>query len=116
MLDAILTIFMLVSEGQRKHEMSAKRLNMLLDIIEAVEGKEPSDNTFLKFQNIMNASTNLLMNLLFLIRAPEVVPLVLIAFSKSTRLDKIVKYSWTLESFLCRIYIHCISARFICCC
>jgi hypothetical protein len=92
MLGSILTIFMLVNEGQLKHELTQKRFSMLLSIVSAVEGEEPSDSTFLKFQNIMNASTSLSLNLMFLIKVPEFIPLVMVAFSRSKRLAEVLRF------------------------
>jgi hypothetical protein len=56
MLDAILTILMLVTEGQRRHALGQRRFNLILDIVAAVEGDEPSDATFRKFQNVLNSA------------------------------------------------------------
>jgi hypothetical protein len=105
MLEAILTILMLVNEGQRKHELTQKRFNMLLSIIAAVEKEEPSDATFLTLQNIMNASRNLSVNLMFLIKVPEFAPLAMMAFSRSRRLPVVLKYFLDLAKYsVCNIF------------
>jgi hypothetical protein len=65
---------------------------MLLSIVINIEGDAPSDGTFLKLQNIMNASPNLVMGLNFLTKAPEYDPLVLLVFTRSQRLNEILKF------------------------
>jgi hypothetical protein len=106
MLDDILTILMLITQSQTTHTLTRKRLNMLLKIITAVEKNEPSDSTFLKLKNIMNASTNISMNFPFLIKAPSILPVVLLSFAKSSRLALVLD----LFMSLCRHSLSNVSA------
>jgi hypothetical protein len=79
---------MLIRQTQRQYELPDARLVMVA-----------SDATFLKFQNVMNASKNLSMGLMFLIRVPEVIPLVLLAFAHSRRLADILNFLLSLGKY-----------------
>jgi hypothetical protein len=92
LFDGIFNLLMLVTEGQKKQDLSQKRFNLILDIIAEVEGAEPSQATFRQFLNMLNASTNLSMNLPFVIKVPEVIPLVLVAFSRSRQLPAVLAH------------------------
>lgn len=99
MLEAVLSMLLLIAQGNLNLLVNSTRFNNILNLIHSVEGDEPSDTTFLKMQNLMNASTNLAMNMMFLIRIPDVLALVLIAFSKSKRLSKILETIMNLCTF-----------------
>jgi hypothetical protein len=90
--EIVFTMLMLVTEGQTIRDFSHKRFNLILDIVSTIEGAEPSLAIFRKFQNMLNASTNLSMNLPFLIKVPSVIPIVLIAFSRSRMLAHVLAF------------------------
>jgi hypothetical protein len=92
MFGLILAIFTLVNENQLKPGLTQKCFLMLLSILSDVEGEELSDGTFLKFQNIINASTSLTPDLMFLIMVPELISLFMVAFSRSKRLAEVLRF------------------------
>lgn len=99
MLEAVLSMLLLIAQGNLNLLVNSTRFNNILNLIHSVEGDEPSDLTFLKMQNLMYASTNLALNMIFLIRIPDVLALVLIAFSKSKRLSTILEHIMKLCTF-----------------
>ena len=89
-LEMTLMICALLTQSQKSIEVNNKRFNMILDVLNHVEKNEPSDSTFLSLQNQMNASSNITLEQMFIIQAPMVIPIILAAFSQSTRLNAII--------------------------
>lgn len=89
MLDCVMTMSLLIAQKNHNLLASSNRFNNILNLIESVEGTEPSDQTLLRLQNFLNLSTNLAMNMMFLIKIPDALPILLISFSKSKRLANI---------------------------
>ncbi|OHT09259.1 hypothetical protein TRFO_21910 [Tritrichomonas foetus] len=105
MLEAVLSMLLLIAHGNTGFLMDLVRFNNILNLIHSVEGDEPSDSTLLRMQNLMNLSTNLALKMMFLIKIPEVLPLILISFSKSKKLHEIIEMIMNLCRFsLSNIY------------
>lgn len=106
-LEMTLMICSLITQSQKSIELNSERSNMILDILEAVEGNEPSDSTLMSLINQMNASTNITANQMFIIQAPTVIPIILAAFSRSKRIDSIINLFYDLVSFSVRNITMC---------
>lgn len=102
-----LMICSLITQSQKSIEVNSQRNKMILDIMESVEGTEPSDSTLMSLINQMNASTNITPGQMFIIQAPAVIPIILAAFSRSKRLDSIINLFYQLVSFSVRNITMC---------
>ena len=69
---------------------------LLSNIIRAVEGKEPSLQTQLKYYTMMSCSNQTCEDALYLIKAPQFIPLILVSYSQSTKLTKLIEYFTSL--------------------
>lgn len=106
-LEMTLMICSLITQSQKSIEVNSERNKMILDILKAVEGDEPSNSTLMSLINQMNASTNITPGQMFIIQTPAVIPIILASFSRSKRLNSIVNLFYDLASFSVRNIAMC---------
>lgn len=94
--EKILLIITLVFQNDFHFEITTKRFNLLLDLIYLIEGNEVLDSTFIKLQNLLGNSTNLSKDFLFKIQNPDFIPIILISYSKSKKLFKVIDFFYNL--------------------
>lgn len=90
LLMAVLQLCGLIAQSLGSFEITSSRFNSLVDLIRITEGNEPSDVTMNKLLNLMSSTTSMQTNLQFLIKFHNIVPVILIAFSQSDRLEYIL--------------------------
>ncbi|OHT05691.1 hypothetical protein TRFO_05834 [Tritrichomonas foetus] len=106
-LGMTMSICALITTSQNSIEVNSERYNLILDIIYKIEQNEPSDSTLQSFLNQMNASTNTAIDQMFLIQSFDVIPLILVAFSKSERINTIIDLFQRLCLYSVKNIIQC---------
>ncbi|OHT08042.1 hypothetical protein TRFO_23575 [Tritrichomonas foetus] len=71
---------------------SSEMFQLLSEIIRSVEGNEPSLTTQLKFYNLLSGANQSTDDALFLIQAPQFIPLFLVAYSQSVKINKLIDF------------------------
>lgn len=92
LLQECFSFLSILSQSSSSFYFSSEMFQLLADIIRSVEGKEPSLETQLKFYGMMSGSNQTLEDALYLIKAPQFIPLILVSYSQSTRLTKLIEY------------------------
>lgn len=98
-LEMEMLICSLIAQSQSSFDVTSTRFSLILESIHNVEGDDPSDSTLLNMRNWLSLSTNLALDLMFTIQIPDVVPLIIVTFSKSNRLEMIIEMFYKLCLF-----------------
>lgn len=97
--ELVMTMFTLVTQSQKELTLTDEVFGSILDIRKSVEGDSPSDNFVLACLNLMNASTNLSLELLFSIENVDVIPLLFCSYCDSPNVSYCIDLFQRLCSF-----------------
>ena len=89
-LDLVMTTFTFVTQSRKELDLTDEMFETILDLRKDIEGNEPSENFVLACLNLMNASTNLSLDLLFGIELVEVIPLLMCSYCDSSKLVYVI--------------------------
>ena len=86
----VMSTFTFVTQSRKELKMTDAMFQTILNLRKDIEGSEPSDSFVLACLNLMNAATNVSLDLLFNIEIVEVIPLLICSFCESSKLCYVI--------------------------
>ena len=91
-LEILLQLLSVMCQAYESIQLTDSQFNTVLDIIQTVDGDEPSEQTQSLLLNLMNNSASSSQSKMAIIKMPTAVPYIFFSFYKSKKFDEILEY------------------------